>query len=372
MKVVFAFPVFNYSGAPKMMSWIANQMAKRGHEVKIVSYFSNECAAKLDPGVEFHFLGLRRSGNRFIRNTIGMAKAVYRLDKYMKEQNPDVFVSFLDSVGMVYLPIAKKRCLTIGSERADPYSYKKDTLKARISLMKKVDKMVFQTEGARDYFKDIPEIYSKSVVIPNPVVLKDYVQNLRKNIPKFSDRENKIVTVGRLSLIQKRQDVLINAFELVHKKHPELQLVMYGDGQDKEKIKDIVDNKRLTDCITLAGKISDVEKTIFNARVFVLSSDLEGIPNALIEAMSVGIPCVSTDCSPGGARLLINDGENGYIVPKGDIDLLADRICDLLKNEDVSNRFSEKSILISERFSEEKIAEKWENAFLDLISNKME
>lgn len=363
MKILFTIPTLTYSGAPKMMSWVANQMAKLGHDIKIVAYFSNECAVKLEPGVEFHSLGLSRSENRFIRNTIGMVKAVYRLDKYMKEQKPDVFVSFLDSVGMVYLPIAKKRCLTISSERADPYSYKKDTLKARISLMKKVDKMVFQTDGARDYFKDIPEIYSKSVVIPNPVVLKDYVQTLRKDIPKFSERENKIVTVGRLSLKQKRQDILIDAFEIVHQEHPELHLVIYGDGQDKEKIQKIIDDKGLSKFISLAGRVTNVEQLIFNAKAFVLTSDYEGIPNALIEAMSIGVPAVSTNCSPGGAALLIKDGVNGFLVSCGDAHAVAEKISKIVGDSDISEKISQNATSIVDDFSESVIADKWEAYF---------
>lgn len=366
MKIVFGIPALDYSGAPKMMSWVANQMSKRGHEVKIVSYFSEECAVKLEAGVEFYPLGLKRSSSRFIRNTFGMAQAICKLDKYVKSQKPDAFVTFLDSVGMSYLPIVKKRCRVLASERADPYAYKKDTLKARMALIEKADVIIFQTDGARDYFKENEKIYGKSAVIPNPVVLKDDVKELRTNIPDFSSRDNRVVTVGRLSLIQKRQDVLIDAFELVHKKHPELELVIYGDGPDKSKIQDIIDNKGLSHCITLAGKISDVEKTIYNARVFVLSSDLEGIPNALIEAMSVGVPCVSTDCSPGGARLLVNDGENGYIVPRGDFAALASRICELAENKDDSERLSQKALDIIDAFGEEKIANEWECEFLSL------
>lgn len=372
MKIIFGIPALDYSGAPKMMSWVANQMAKRGHEVKIVSYFSNESAVQLEPEIEFYPLGLKRSGSRLVRNTIGMAQAIYRLDKYIKSQKPDIFVTFLDSVGMSYLSIAKKRCLVLASERADPYAYKSDTLKARIALMGKADGIIFQTDGARDYFKENKKIYGKSSVIPNPVVLKDYVKELSTNVPDNSSRDNRIVTVGRLSLIQKRQDVLIDAFEFVHKRHPELKLVMYGDGADEQKIQHIIDNKDLSDCIILAGKISDAEKAVFNARVFVLSSDYEGIPNALIEAMSVGVPCVSTDCSPGGARLLINDGENGYIVPRGDAVALANRICTLVENEDISDKFSRNSVAIVQIFAEENIANLWENAFLDLISNIME
>ena len=135
MKIIFAIPRLTYSGAPKMMAWVANRMAKRGHEVKFVTYFSGERGRELEDNIDFRYINVVQSKSRFIRNTVGMLKTLSALDKYVKSEKPDVFVSFLDSVGYMYLPLARKRCKTVVSERVDPYVYKGIISKIRFYLM---------------------------------------------------------------------------------------------------------------------------------------------------------------------------------------------------------------------------------------------
>ena len=371
MKIVFTIPNLCYSGAPKMLAWVASQMAAKGHEVHIVAFFSDLRLQTLHPNVIFHCLGIKQSKSRLHRNTVGMAQNVLKLQKYVKKEKPDVLVSFLNSSGYVYLPFSRilNKTKLVISERADPYTYKGFLAKLRFQLMKYAHGAVFQTDGAKDFFKD--SLKYPSVVIPNPVVVSDDVKELLSvPLPKFEERDNRIVTVGRLSISQKRQDVLLKAFEIVHKAHPEMQLAIYGDGVDNKKLQAMINELGLSDCAFLAGRTSTAEKSIYNARAFALSSDFEGIPNALIEALSVGVPSVSTDCSPGGAALLIQDGENGYLVPRGDHEALASRLIELIENKELSERFSQNGPVISERFSEESIADKWESFFSDICTPK--
>ncbi len=370
MKILFMIPRLTYSGAPKMMAWVANNMAKKGHEVHLVTFFSEEQARVLHENVETHSLGVRQSESRLVRNTTGMAKTLSALHKTVRKVKPDIVVSFLDSVGYVYLPIG--RLLTkskfVASERVDPYSYRGKLSKIRFFLMRYANGTVFQTDGAREFFADRKGIYNKSTVIANPVVLSAETEAMLKDVPAYSQRDKRIVTVGRLSLRQKRQDILFDAFKIFHDTHSDYKLVIYGDGEDKDKIQKLIDEKGLSDCVLLAGRTDKVEEKIFNAKAFVLTSDFEGIPNALIEAMSIGVPSVSTDCSPGGAKLLIKDGENGFLVPRGDAKAIADRLCEVVDNEVVSKTFSENGPLISKTFSEDVITEKWEKYFSSMLN----
>lgn len=373
MKILFMIPALSYSGAPKMLSWIANQMAEKDHEVSIVSFFSDIAEHDLNERIKLHCLSINQSKSRIVRNTFGMFKTIRTLHKYVKSYNPDLILAFSNSVSFVYLAYNKifERRKIIISERADPYQYKGILAKSRIHFMKKASASVFQTDGAREYFKKYSKIYENSTVIPNPVFLKDDIQqNLNDYKVTFAERDNRIVTVGRLSLKQKRQDVLIDAFEKVHKIHPELKLVIYGDGESKQSIEDIIKFKNLEDSVILAGKTLTVEKEIYNAKAFVLSSDFEGIPNSLIEALALGVPSVATDCSPGGARLLIKDGENGFLVDCGNSNALAEKLLELVENEEISNKFSQNAPKIINEFSEEKIASMWENYFIKTINSK--
>lgn len=372
MKILFATTRLGYSGAPKMMAWIANQMASRGHEVHLVTFFSEEQAHLLHENVKMISLKVAKSRSRLVRNTTGMLKTIGRLHKTVRELKPDVIVSFLDSVGYVYLPICRyfTKSKIVASERVDPYSYHGKVAELRFALMNYAHGTVFQTPGAQRFFEKKKRIFENSTVIPNPVVLNKKVLGMQKIIPAFSERDKIIVSVGRLDLRQKRQDVLLNAFTIFHMENPEYKLVIYGSGPDGQRIKNMICENNLSDCVYLAGVTDRVEEMIFHASAFVLTSDYEGIPNALIEAMSIGVPSVSTDCSPGGAALLIRDGENGFLVPCGDAQAIAEKLEILVSNAEIANRFSKNSPSITVEFAESTIADKWEQYFQKLAGKK--
>jgi glycosyltransferase involved in cell wall biosynthesis len=181
-------------------------------------------------------------------------------------------------------------------------------------LYKKADGFVFQTEDAAKYFEGIIKCDSK--IIPNPINPK-FIKE-----PYKGEREKNIVTVGRLES-QKNQKMLIEAFGKIESKYPEYSLLIYGDGSKKEELQDLIKEKGLENKVILKGKIDDVENVIDKAKMFVLSSDYEGMPNALMEAMALGLPCISTDCPCGGPRYLMENGKSGLLVPVGNSDAMA-------------------------------------------------
>ncbi len=369
MKILFTTTCLDYSGAPKMMAWVANQMARKGHDVHIVTFFSDEQARILNEDVTFHSLNMVRGSSRLARNTVGMLKTICKLHKLVDDLKPDVVVSFLDSVGYVYLPIGSllTKSKFVCSERADPYEWKGIIARVRFALLTFAQGFVFQTHGAQKFFQKSKKIYSNSTVIPNPVIVNEKVIAMQHSIPAAKERDKKIVTVGRLSINQKRQDILLEAFKIFKESHPEYKLVIYGDGSDKGKIQSMIDQMRLSEHVTLAGRTNNVEEEISHARAFVLSSDFEGIPNALIEALSIGVPSVSTDCSPGGAALLMKDGENGFLVQRGDAKAIAEKLSVVVDNDDISDLFSKNGPVVINEFSEDIIADKWESYFKKIV-----
>lgn len=369
MKILFATTRLTYTGAPKMMAWIANQMAAKGHEVHLVTFYSEEQARLLHENVTMTSLQVTQSRSRLVRNTTGMLKTLGRLHKLVLKLKPDVVVTFLDSVGYVYLPIGRlfTKAKIIASERVDPYAHHGKTAAVRFALMNFAHGTVFQTDGARRFFENRKRIFRNSTVIPNPVVTSEKILAMQKSIPAYSDRDKTIVTVGRLSLRQKRQDVLLDAFKVFLERNPDYTLVMYGDGPDRAKIQAMIEERGLTGKAVLAGRTDRVEEMIFHAAAFVLTSDYEGIPNALIESMSVGVPSVSTDCSPGGAALLMRDGENGFLVPQGDVESIAEKLGILVSDVEIADRFSKNGPLITAEFAESIIADKWEAYFHKIV-----
>lgn len=351
MKIAFLAPMLDYSGAPKMMTWLANSFFRDGADVTVITYNAEAKNRMLDPSISRRCIEIPLSKNWLKRNTIDMLRIAHRTIHYVKKNKFDLIISFTDNASIFILLLKKfmkvRFCI---SERLDPYTNTGKMDQLRRKCFRFADVIVFQTEYARDYFSEC--IKSKSVIIPNPVVINFVPQ-------KSSLRDNRIVSVGRLDISQKRQDLLINAFSEIAAEFPEIQLVIYGDGPDKELLSDSIRRLKMENRIILAGVTEDVYASIKSARIFVLSSDYEGIPNALIEAMSIGVPVISTDCSPGGARLLIQNNENGILVPRGNKEELKKALKYLLSHAGEAEKMADNAMNIAEQFNETKIFKCW-------------
>jgi glycosyltransferase involved in cell wall biosynthesis len=212
------------------------------------------------------------------------------------------------------------------------------------------DGVVLQTKQSMNFFPK--KVQQKSVIMSNPLnpafLNKRYV----------GERENVIVTVGRLDE-NKNQAMLIHAFSHIATEFPNLKLVIYGDGECKGKLEDLVRSKNLMDRVTLPGSISDVPEHIYNARIFALTSNTEGMPNTIIEAMALGLPVISTDCPCGGPAELIEDGVNGLLVPVGDAFALADAFRKILVDTELEHKLQENSAKITQKLAPDKVNKEW-------------
>ena len=185
------------------------------------------------------------------------------------------------------------------------------------------DGVIFQTDRAAKFYSDLIECESKVIhnAVGNEWVYHEYP---RDNI------RNTISAIGRLC-DQKDYVTLIQAFEIVHRVYRDYNLEIYGEGPDKAKIENLIEYLNLQNCVMLKGVCKNAIQRIADTRMFVLSSKYEGMPNALMEAMGVGLPVISTDC-PNGPAELIENGINGMLVPVGDVQTLAKAIIYLIEN----------------------------------------
>ena len=145
---------------------------------------------------------------------------------------------------------------------------------------------------------------------------------------------------------------------------PKVRLIIYGDGEDREMLIDYVKNSNYQDRIHLPGAVNDVKDRIKKAKVFVLSSNTEGMPNALMEALALGIPSVSTDCPCGGPRMLMEGKENGILVPVKDTDAMAKAMEQLLTDEELWEKYSKNAYKLTEELHPDKVNKKWEEYLL--------
>jgi glycosyltransferase involved in cell wall biosynthesis len=131
---------------------------------------------------------------------------------------------------------------------------------------------------------------------------------------------------------QKNLLLLIDAFALLYKEHPEYNLAIYGDGSEKKHIETYITKMLLEDCISVYESIPNIHEKIIDCAMFISSSDYEGLSNSMIEAMALGLPCVVTDCPCGGARMMITSYENGILVPVGDIQTMYEAMKYIIEN----------------------------------------
>ncbi len=355
-KILFIIHRFHYSGAAKAMQLIANGLAKLNkYDIYIASYCDTSPCYEVDSRIKV-ISGTNKYGKGF-KNKIGAYKST---KKIIKECNPDLVIAFLNNASFysIISTLFDKRKVIV-CERCDPFNENTHSLKFMRKFFKFADGGVFQTDGARKYYKN---------KIKNTTVIPNIVDNKYANIKinKFNDRKNEIDIFSRIEIKQKRHDILIKAFNEIHKVHPDIVLNIYGDGPDEDTIKNIVNEFNLDDFVNFKGSTNNALDILKESKLTILSSDYEGIPNGVIDALAIGIPVVATDTSPGGVRLLIENGKNGYIVPCGDYIEIAKKVNYLIEHPNIADDFSKESIKINDRFSEKNIIKMWDE-YIDKI-----
>ena len=221
----------------------------------------------------------------------------------------------------------------------------------------KADRIILQTEGVKRFFTNRIKS-NKIAILPNPIS-KD-LSSLKDDKIK---KENIILTVGRLDK-NKCHDLIINAFKRV--KSNNWKLLIAGTGPKENDLKELIKRNNLENSVEILGKVNDIDKLYNSARVFVFASRTEGFPNSLLEAMYFGIPTISTDCNFGPSEIIEN-GENGYLIPVGDQDMLEKRLNTLINEKGVREKFSVKAKLTTERFHSSNVVKKWDEVICSLI-----
>lgn len=224
-----------------------------------------------------------------------------------------------------------------------------------LNNMKSISGAVVQTEDEASYYNDY--VKDNLAVIHNPV---------KAGLPEpyKGERQKKVVNFCRISG-QKNLPLLIDAFKLLHRDYPEYTLEIYGNTveENEEKLRDeFVKELKASNrdgYIKILPPSGRIHSLIRDYAMFVSSSDFEGLSNSMVEAMSIGMPCVCTDCLGGGAREMIKDGENGLLVPMKDAEALYKAMKRFIEDKELSIKCAENAAKIREELSVEKIAEKW-------------
>lgn len=352
MKVMFCIASLGKGGAERVVSNLSNYLANN-NEIFIITTNSIESHYSLNNKIKVMSIIDKKITSNFIIRNIYMIK---KLKKIIKNVNPDVIIGMLPepSIRLIISSLFNKRKIII-SERNDPNIEYNNIIKKFIIklLYKRVNGFVFQTEDAMNYFGD--NIVKKSIIIPNPINDEFIVDK-----PYEGKRIKRIINVGRLEP-QKNHKLLIESFAEISNSIPEYELHIYGKGSLKFEIEMLIKKYKLENKIFLNGESDNIKNDIYNSCLFVLSSDFEGMPNALMEAMSLGLPCISTDCPCGGPRYLIKNNINGFLIPVNDKNEMKNKILQVLNDNELCKKVSTEAINISKELNPNKIYEKWVN-----------
>ncbi|MBQ7172496.1 MAG: glycosyltransferase [Clostridia bacterium] len=352
MKLLFYISTIRGGGAARVMVNIANEMAKKGHSVLFVTNFPDEHEYILSDGIDRRSIEPTESKAGKLKKNFTRIRALRRI---IKDEKPDVSVAFMRENNFRLLLAAKGlKTKTIVSVRCDPareYASKLSRTLANL-LYRKAGAVVFQTEDARAFFPNA--IQKRSQIIFNQV--DDRFFALEKEPGDY------IAACGRLSN-QKNYPMMLRAFAEVLKEYPNEELRIYGDGEQLDALSTLAKELGIADSVRLMGFSSDVPGVLQKAKFLAMSSDYEGLPNAVLESLAAGIPVVSTDCPCGGPRMVICDGENGYLVPVGDDKAMAEKMKALLSDEGRLAAMGKTAKEGAKAYRGEQVIETWESLF---------
>lgn len=355
MNICFLIPSMCGGGAEHVIAILSDEMSKRGHHVSILLTSDDTVDYKLNDSVEVIQISERTGGG-----LSGRLKRISAIRNYYKAHRDSAYIGMETSTNIFALiaGLGLNMNITV-SERIDPAKYSSQGLmKNTYNALGK--KFVFQTKDMRDYFCD--KIRSKSVIIPNPI--DPDILDLSNEISTHSSRDNVILSVGRLNE-QKDYPVLLEAFRQFCAKKDDYELRIYGKGEDEDSLKTLASELGISDKVKFMGFSRNIWENEYNDRMFVMSSHYEGMPNALIEAMTMGLPCISTDCPIGGPAELIDHGNNGMLVPIKDPKTLSETMLKLSEDDALCDQLSTNATKTKERLSLSVICDEWIKKLLE-------
>jgi len=292
----------------------------------------------------------------------GKLSAFKNLRRALQINQPDCLIIFSLALAEIGTFSAKSLNIpTLLSERVDPTFLPKSWIHR---IMKKVtfsfaDKIVFHTEEVKKYFSK--RIQKKGVIIQNMIMNENF------SIKRPSETKKEIIAAGRLSE-EKNYQMLINGF--AHTNLVDYKLRILGEGPYREKLQKLILSLNMQDKIILEGEVKNVMPYFAKGDIFVITSNHEGMPNTLIEAMVSGMACISTDFSSGGARALIQNRIDGILIPVDDISALKEALLFLVNNPSAKEEIKTNALAIRFKNSKKEIMPHWVELIKSLDKSK--
>ena len=381
MKITYIFSQLTISGgADKVLTDKANYLAEHNNDVTIIteSQMGRPLIFPLSQKVKLIDIGLdfdKQYGHNILYRGILYLRYIRiykeKLKKILFEIKPDIVITLMGrsldfitsipdgsiKIGEAHTTKNHLRSYHLLEEKGGFHKYIARFLrKKQIASAMRLDALVLLTKQDAEAWKDITRTY----VIPNAI---PYIPEESSSLMK-----KQAIMVGRYN-DAKGYEYITEAWEIVHKKHPEWILNIYGSGEMQDDVERWIKERGLQDSMIMHEPTEQITQKYQESSLCVMSSRYEGFPLVIMEAMSCGVPCVSFDC-PFGPRNIIRDGEDGILVDYLNTKALADNICKVIEDENLRKRLGTNAKKNIQRFSQDAIMQQWQDLFHSLINNR--
>lgn len=378
MKILYALEAVNLKGGyDRIIIEKANYLAEHGCDV-ILSVASHALAEPfyqicekvrlVDFNIDFHQQYSHSIITRAVLYIWLMRRYRKALTSLIFAEHPDIVISSLGreidfitdindgsaKVGESHIAKSFVRNLHLMERRGFIYKYiARYWMKKVEKSVGKLDALVVLTQHDAKSWEGI----AKTVVIPNSIPFYPLTKSMCEN--------KCAIFVGRFNE-QKGLEYLIGSWEKVHNRCPNWILHIYGEGEQKDMLKHLIDESGLSDVVTIHNPTSQIMDRYLECSIFILTSRFEGLPMVLIEAMACGLPIVSFDC-PWGPAEIIKNGEDGFLVAYLNTDEEADRICQLIENPALRKEMGANARINVMRYERNTVMKQWMNLFKELV-----
>lgn len=377
MKIIYCIAGLRRSGGmERVLTNKANYLAERGFDILIITtdqygednFFSLSPKIRtIDIAINYEENNGRSFGRKLFNYPLKQRRHKKRLRELLMQENADIVISMFcnDASFLWKINDGSEKILEIHFSRFKRLQYGRkgvwgwaDRLRSRhdLDVVKRYDRFVVLTQEDRGYWGNL----SNMTVIPNALTFEP---------EECAELINKqVIAVGRYDY-QKGFDELISAWALISTKYPDWKLCIFGNGELRKELQLLVYDLGLEKSLKLCSPVQNIGNEYKNSSVLVMSSRYEGLPMTLLEGQAFGLPIVSYACKCG-PRDIITEGEDGFLVPVGDVKSLADRMTRLMADQELRKRMGRMSKINSTRFSEEKVMTQWIDLFNDITKGK--
>lgn len=361
-KIAFYIGSLRKGGAERVFVNLADYFQREGYRVVMVTQYRFGEEYDLPDGVGrvLSDIGEEEVTSSRIRNFF---RRLNKLHAIWKEQKADLVLSCIGKNNFMAVVstwgTGTKAVVSVVGEAAEEYPTNIMRMLANL-LFPRAAGVILQTERSRAFFHR--SVGEKAVVLPNSL-------NPAFVRPRFEgEREKEIVSVGRMD-DNKNHEMQLRAFAALSPAFSDYTLTIYGDGERRSSIEELAGKLGISERVRLPGVVPDIADRIGRASLFLLTSYSEGVSNALIEALALGLPVIATDVPSGGTEELMEDGVNGLIIPAGDQKALEEAMQKMLGDPVYADRLGREAAKIQERLAPGRVNALWKAYFEGIIRN---